>query len=71
MQFESWPVFWDMGGYGFFVWLAFGVSFLALAGLILQSRVARKQVLKALREEQQRQARIQASRHKQQQGNQQ
>lgn len=70
MQFESWSAFWAMGGYGFFVWLAFGVSFVALAGLILQSRIARKQVLRALIAEQQRQARINASRDKQQQGNQ-
>lgn len=70
MQFESWSAFWAMGGYGFFVWLAFGVSFVALIGVILQSRIARKQVLRALFEEQQRQARIRASRHKQQQDNQ-
>lgn len=68
MQFESWSAFWAMGGYGFFVWLAFAISFLALLGLILQSRLARKHVLRALFEEQQRQARIQASRHQQQQG---
>ncbi|GGD72674.1 heme exporter protein CcmD [Lacimicrobium alkaliphilum] len=66
MQFDSWSAFWAMGGYGFFVWLAFGISLLALIGLILQSRLARKHVLRALLDEQKRQARIQASRHQQQ-----
>ncbi|WP_088330208.1 heme exporter protein CcmD [Lacimicrobium sp. SS2-24] len=69
MQFESWSEFWAMGGYGFFVWLAFGVSLLALIGLILQSRLARKQVLRTILQEQQRQKRIQASRSKQVKGN--
>ncbi|MFT6952241.1 MAG: heme exporter protein D, partial [Paraglaciecola sp.] len=26
MYFDSLSQFWEMGGYGFFVWLSFGVS---------------------------------------------
>ncbi|MCP3429866.1 heme exporter protein CcmD, partial [Opacimonas viscosa] len=34
MQFESWQAFWHMGGYAFYVWTSFGVTFLAM-GLIV------------------------------------
>lgn len=48
MQFESWSAFWAMGGYSFFVWLAFGVTFVAMFLLVVQSlfegRVLQSQV---------------------------
>ncbi|WP_448211865.1 heme exporter protein CcmD [Colwellia sp. MEBiC06753] len=34
MQFDSFAAFLDMGGYGFFVWLSFGIS-AALLGLLI------------------------------------
>ena len=41
MQFESLSAFLDMGGYGFFVWLAFGVTFIAGAGIVIETIWAR------------------------------
>lgn len=38
MQFASISEFFAMGGYGFFVWLAFGVSFAVLIGLYVLGR---------------------------------
>lgn len=31
MQWASWADFWDMGGRGFFVWSAFGVTAVCIA----------------------------------------
>ena len=31
MNWGSWSGFWAMGGYGFYVWGAYGVTFAALA----------------------------------------
>lgn len=45
MQFDSFQAFLDMGGYGFYVWLAFGVTFLALMVLVYESIWAKKQLI--------------------------
>lgn len=37
MQFDSISAFLDMGGYGFYVWLSYGTSVLAIGLLILLS----------------------------------
>ena len=37
MQFDSISAFLDMGGYGFYVWLSYGSSALAIALLIILS----------------------------------
>lgn len=58
MKFDSFSDFLAMGGYGFYVWLAFGVSMLALAGLWLVSVAERRQLFKTLQQQQARQARI-------------
>lgn len=64
MQFDSWSEFVAMGGYGFFVWLAFGVSVLAMA-LILIDSVRQRRVLKdKLNSELARKARIEAVKRK-------
>ncbi|GAA6184078.1 MULTISPECIES: heme exporter protein CcmD [Alteromonadaceae] len=47
-QFDSWQAFWQMGGYGFYVWLAFGVSFLAVFLVVYESIWAKKQLIKAV-----------------------
>ena len=42
---------WDMGKYGLFVWGSYGVSFLALGGLVVVSllvQARRRKVLEAL-----------------------
>ncbi len=50
MPFNSFNAFLDMGGYGFYVWLAFLVTFFCIAGLVLEqnwrTRKLRKDVLK-------------------------
>ncbi|GGO67427.1 heme exporter protein CcmD [Bowmanella pacifica] len=66
MHFDSWSAFWAMGGYGFYVWLAFGVSGVALVLLIVQSVRARRHLQKSWQTEQARKQRIAASRARQQ-----
>lgn len=45
MQFDSLQAFLDMGGYGFYVWLAFAVTFLAMIALVFESIWAKKQLI--------------------------
>ncbi len=61
MQFDSLASALAMGGYGLYVWLAFGVSLLCLLGLALYTRRQRAQLLNNIAKEAQRRARIQAS----------
>lgn len=61
MFFESWTAFWQMGGYGFYVWLSYGISFVSIVLFIVQSVKARQSVLKGVLLEQQRQQRLQQS----------
>ncbi|NVK55661.1 MAG: heme exporter protein CcmD [Alteromonadaceae bacterium] len=63
MQFDSWQAFFNMGGYAMYVWLSFGVSIVAMAWLVIDSRIAHKQLLTKVRAEQARQARIVAARN--------
>ena len=56
MQFDSFAAFLDMGGYAFFVWLAYGVTFGSLGMLIIHSLGQKRRVLieiskKIIREE--------------------
>ena len=44
MQFDSISAFVDMGGYGFYVWLSYGVSIVALALLIFSSINSHKKI---------------------------
>lgn len=44
MQFDSISAFIDMGGYGFYVWLSYGVSIFALALLIFASISSHKKI---------------------------
>ncbi|UAA38134.1 heme exporter protein CcmD [Paraneptunicella aestuarii] len=50
MQFDSFSAFLDMGGYGFYVWLAFFVTLVSLVALVIENkwraRKIREQVLK-------------------------
>ena len=61
MQFESWSAFWEMGGYGFFVWLSFGVTFVSMALMVLQTAMERRQLQKSVVETHARKARIKAA----------
>lgn len=56
MQFESFADFINMGGYGFYVWLAFGFSLVVFAVITVMSlrkqNQLREEVLKMLDREQ-------------------
>ena len=58
MFFQSWSDFINMGGYGFYVWLSYGISFVAMIILAIPSVKGRKAVLKEVLREQQREARL-------------
>lgn len=45
MQFDSINAFFDMGGYGFYVWLSYGVTALAIVLLIILSKQKHKNTL--------------------------
>jgi heme exporter protein D len=61
LQFDSFSAFLDMGGYGFFVWLSFAVTLVAMVGIWFESRKARQQVVRQILQEQARKQRIQAA----------
>ncbi len=46
MQFDNFSAFLNMGGYGFYVWLSFGVSAMLITGLIISSKVNHTKVIK-------------------------
>ncbi len=57
-QFASFSDFMAMGGYAFYVWLAYGVSAVALVALIVHSGRKRKSVIQAIAKKQAREARL-------------
>ena len=59
MFFQSWSDLIYMGGYGFYVWLSYGLSFIAIVALIIQSLMGKSAVLKSVKREQQRESRLQ------------
>jgi len=58
MQFDSFSAFLDMGGYGFYVWLSFGVSSLLILALIVSSTIGHKQVINNIAMRQQREDKL-------------
>lgn len=62
MQFDSLSSLIAMGGYGFYVWLSFGVSFLVMGLLVIAAKAERRNLLKTIAKNQQRQVRIQKAR---------
>ena len=66
MQFESFADFLNMGGYAFYVWLSFGVTFLAMGIIAIQSFIKHSNLLKQVVVEQERKARIKKARQQQQ-----
>ncbi|MCL1144357.1 heme exporter protein CcmD [Shewanella gaetbuli] len=64
MKFDSFADFIDMGGYGFFVWLAYGVTFGCLGILILHSLSQKKKVLTEIAKKMTREDRLKESRGK-------
>ncbi|MDO4697475.1 MAG: heme exporter protein CcmD [Pasteurellaceae bacterium] len=51
-QFDSISDFFAMGGYGFYVWLAYGITFAAIGVLIWQSKREIRQTLQQVKKEQ-------------------
>lgn len=66
--FSSWHAFFQMGGYGFYVWLAVAVTMLALAGLIIQTVAQRKNLLNEIQRRQQREHRIEQAKLSKEEG---
>ena len=61
MHFEDISSFFDMGGYGIYVWLSFGSAALCLLVLWLDSFFSKRTLLTQVLCEQARQARIKAA----------
>lgn len=59
MHFDSWQAFWAMGGYGLYVWLSFGLSYLLLAGITGYSVYQQRQLKQQLAAKLARQQRLQ------------
>ncbi len=58
MAFDSLAGFFAMGGYGFYVWLSYSVTFLALIVLIVNSNAKKKKILKSVEQRLSREKRI-------------
>ena len=58
MQFDSFSAFIDMGGYGFYVWLSFGVTTALLFTLIISSIIGHKRVIKNIAQRSQREDKL-------------
>jgi heme exporter protein D len=58
MQFDSISAFLDMGGYGFYVWLSYGVSIIALALLIFSSINSHKKIKQQIAQRIKREAKL-------------
>ena len=57
-KFESMSAFFDMGGYAFFVWMSFGLTFLCMAALLIQSMFMSKKIKQGVEKERARAERI-------------
>lgn len=62
MQFDSLANFFNMGGYAFYVWLAYGVTFFSLGVLVISSLRQKRKVLTAIAKKIQREERLKANR---------
>ncbi|NRB25464.1 heme exporter protein CcmD [Shewanella sp.] len=62
MQFDSLSDFLNMGGYAFYVWLAYGVTFGSLGILVMQSMGQKRKVLTEIAKQIQREERLKENR---------
>jgi len=67
MQFDSFSAFINMGGYGFYVWLSFGVATALLLILIFSSILGHKKVIKSIAQRKQREDKLRQVRKQRQQ----
>lgn len=58
MQFNSFGDFINMGGYGFYVWLSFGVSALILSLLLISSKRGHQQIINQIAKRKQREDKL-------------
>jgi heme exporter protein D len=58
MQFDSFSAFIAMGGYGFYVWLSYGISIMALALLVFSSIVNHKKIKQQIAQRQKREKKL-------------
>lgn len=58
MAFDSISEFFAMGGYGFYVWLAYGLTFLALIILVVNSVAKKNKIFKDVEQRLSREQRI-------------
>ena len=58
MAFDSIADFFAMGGYGFYVWLAYGLTFLSLIVLVVNSITKKNKILKNVEQRLAREQRI-------------
>ncbi|MGL5358340.1 MAG: heme exporter protein CcmD [Shewanella sp.] len=62
MQFDSISDFLNMGGYAFFVWLSYGVTFFCLTVLIITSARKKRKVLIEIAKKMNREERLKETR---------
>ncbi|MCL1060468.1 heme exporter protein CcmD [Shewanella sp. Choline-02u-19] len=62
MQFDSISEFLNMGGYAFYVWLAYGVTFFSLGTLVVSSVRQKRKVLVDIAKKIQREERLKETR---------
>ncbi len=67
MQFDSFSDFINMGGYGFYVWLSFGISAVLLALLVFSSRAGHQKIIKDIASRQQRENKLRQARESREQ----
>ncbi|WP_022942011.1 heme exporter protein CcmD [Psychromonas hadalis] len=58
MAFDSISDFFAMGGYGFYVWLSYGLTFFALAVLIINTLSKKNKIMKVVEHRLSREQRI-------------
>ena len=59
MHFDSFSAFLELGGYGFFVWLSYGVSLLVVVAFIIYIKLDKRQLITDVLAQAARKARIQ------------
>lgn len=62
MQFDSISDFFNMGGYAFYVWLSYGVTFVCLSTLIITSARQKRKVLIEIAKKMNREERLKETR---------
>jgi len=65
MKFDTFSAFINMGGYGFYVWLSYGITAILLLILILSSIKGHRQVIKNIAHRKQREDKLRQVRKQQ------